>query len=514
MAEMPRQTAGQAPSMAIPKRWPLAVQPDNRSSNPLTDARLVNCYAEKDPDDGFQIEKRFGVGKPELTMPVGQAFGLWNFSQLITGTGAVRVMLMAVRTSSSQASVYYYAPAVLNPFRPGAGPFLLGTVNVSGGVGSLLSFSYTPAFNSNSGAVLITTGVQPYYINGLPAIGNLTQINTVSQGGNFPNSTVPGIVFLDGTTYVMDLLGNIWGSNLNDPTTWTALNVIQANAEQDAGMALAKQLVYVVAIKQWSTQFYYDAGNATGSPLSPVPGALLPYGCFSGDTIAELDGVLYWVTANRTTSPQVLELDNLKHKIVSSPAIERLLDISQPLDAFRAFTIKHGGHKLYVLTNTTRNFTIVYDIDQRLWYQWTDHNGNYYPYVAAAADLQGAQVVQHTSDGHIYPVDIDFVYPTDNGVVVPVDIYTPNFDAGIIRDKTLNAMYIEADMIAGSILNVRYTDDDYGTFSNFRNIHLNQRKPMLSNEGTFWRRAYHFRHQCPTAFRIRSADLEMDIGSK
>jgi hypothetical protein len=493
-AQRQEQPSSGMPSsgMDIPKRWPLATQPDNRASNYLKDARLVNCYAERDPEDGcYQVEKRYGLSPtPQYSLlGPGQGIFLWTSSDSF----GVHTFLIAISDSNAYLDYAFIgAPYIqgMARFQPIASP--ANSYLVFGSGGGTTSFP----------------GQNPYYISN-SAFSTVLQITDP----NFPAYTVPGFAFLDGTLYVMTYQGAIYGSkNLNDPTVWDPLNVIQANAMPDNGVVLARQLTYVVAIKSTSTQFFYDAGNATGSPLAPVPGAILNYGCLSADTLAEIDGLLLWVTSNSTNSGQVLLLENLGMRIVSTPGIERQLDLATLGAVFRSFAIKHGGHRLYILTNVTTNVTLVYDIDQHLWYQWTDYLGNYYPIVSQTIDKNGNHLFQHTN-GSVYIMDTDFVYPNDYGNVFSVDIYTPNFDAGVDRTKYLSMMRFNGDQTPGSKLNIRSSEDDYQTWTNFRTVSLGSQRPILTDCGSFYRRAYHFNHQSNTAFRIESVDLQMDIGT-
>ena len=62
------------------KRWPLVAQPSNRSESWLKDARLVNCFAEQDPNTGeYQVQKRIGYVL-DYTVAGGYANGAWSFS--------------------------------------------------------------------------------------------------------------------------------------------------------------------------------------------------------------------------------------------------------------------------------------------------------------------------------------------------------------------------------------------------------------------------------------------------
>lgn len=342
----------------------------------------------------------------------------------------------------------------------------------------------------------------------------------------YPAITVPGMAYLDGTLYVMDHAANIWGSDLNNAQSWTTVNKIVAQNEPDFGVALVKHLVYVLALKQWTTEVFYDAGNPTGSPLLPVPEALMNYGCSNPYTVQDMDGTKFWLTGSKQVQPQVLRLDGLTPSIVSTPAVERLLinftvsSSNLGPSTTSSFVLKVGGHRYYGMTDTAANLTIVYDIDQQLWYRWTDHAGNYWPFtgngwiganLAGATFTQPTAVLQHLVTGAITTIDADYVFPTDNGVSYAADIYTERMDMSIDRTKQLSGMHVNADIGDMTIL-VRYSDNDYQTWSQPRYINLGNPRPYLDNFGSFYRRAFHFRIQNDQPLRTGELDLQFDVG--
>jgi hypothetical protein len=497
----------QAATMQTPKRWPLVQQPSNRSTSFTKDARLVNAYAERTPF-GWEVEKRFGLGAPAWTTGGSGAPGQGMFNVNI-GTTSNQTFAVANNTVYEVLLDHFGNPSIIT-----LGAIVTNAFGVFGGQGRV-QFCLVPA--SPQPYLIFGSGnrAPAYYINFVTP-GVITQITDP----NFPtNNYVPGFAVLDGTTYVMDNKANIWGSlGLNNPTTWDALNVIQANSVADLPVALYKQVVYIVAFKTTSIQFFYDNGNPTGSPLSPVPGAVINYGCLDANTIQELDGKLLFVTNNKASGCQVGILDNLQFSIVSTPAVERFLNLpSQAVPYFNvynfaSFVIDRAGHRLYGITNIKANISMVYDIEQKLWYQWTDSNGNYFPVVSTAIDLSNNLLAQGATTGVLYPFGPDYQYPNDNGALFPVDIYTPNFDDGVDRIKLLSQMRFNADQTSGSLLQVRSSNNDYGSWTNFRTVDLSRVRPILNDEGSFHRRAYHFRHQCNTPLRIRSVDLQMDRG--
>ena len=368
----------------------------------------------------------------------------------------------------------------------------------TGGVGSVANLSTTPGTGSER--IVTVSGVG-------------TGSGTCTMTNNFPATTVKGWAYLDGTTYVATADASIRGcAVINDTTDWTdPLNVIEAQIEPDGGVGLTKQLVYVIYLGQWSTEVFYDQANPTASPLGPVQGAKINYGCANIDSLQELDGVLLWIATNRSAAPQILLLENLKPQIVSTKPIERLLGDADLTQVY-SFGVKYEGHRFYVLTLIASNLTLVYDMTDKMWCQWTDSNGDYFPIVASTFK-DNKRILQHKSNGKLYYFNSD--YTTDDGATITVDLYTPNFDGGVRRRKQITMMEFIVDQTPGSVFQVRTNDWDYQAdrWTNFRLLDLNVKKPILINNGTFMRRAYHIRHQCETKLRLQAIELQLDVGT-
>ena len=470
----------QAPTVALPKRLPLVLQPENRDETTDKDAKLINGYMEKSTTQGeYFLFKRPGILQEGLTL-AGAGLGVYNWLGDI-----YRI----------QGPTIYKNDVII------AGGAPNGALNTAGGVYRFSScLGATPSLQFGN-------GIATYNYNG-------TTLTAIS-GANFPaTGGVKGIVYLDGTSYVMNTEANIRGcTNLNDPTVWTdVLNTITAQIEPDGGVMLAKQLVYVIAFKQWTTEVFYDATNATGSPLSPVQGAKINYGCASADSVQEIDGVLFWVATNRSSAAQIAMVDGLKVQIVSTKAIERLLGEAD-FSSVCSFGIKYEGHRFYGVTFKNNNLTIVYDMTDGMWSQWTDVDGNYFKIVSNTYNTTLGRILQHESNGKVYLMDS--AYYTDDGGIITTDLYTPNFDGGVRRRKQLNMMKFIGDKTPGSYFQVRCNDYDYdqSKWTNFRKVDLGTTDPILSNCGSFQRRAHHFRHQCATRLRIQGIELQMDLGT-
>lgn len=468
----------QYPSMQLPPRLPLIVTASNRNSSVAKDARLVNCYVEANPQtEEIFIYKRPGLAEASRPPAADVAgYGIFNWEgdiYSIFGNKLYRNGVAVTGTIDNSQQVYKFSS-------------ILGAVP----------------------KMVFGNGQQAYAYDVAGGItANLHSINV-----DFPDTFVKGWAYLNGATYVMNPQAVIWGSAINSvsvPGDWTPLNFISAQIEPDDGVALDKQLVYVVAFNQWSTEIFFDAGNPTGSPLGSVPGSKISYGCISADSVQSIDTKLIWITRTRQGSPQVAVMEGLSVTIVSTPSIERLLEGADYTTVY-SFVLRVNGHSFYVVTLKESNLTLAYDLSQDLWHQWTDANGNYFPFVGAAVDNQERTILQHESNGRLYYFGMN--YTNDAGTVIDSIVYTPKFDASTRRKKTLGIMTFVADKQEGSLLEVSVSDDDYKTWSPPRNVYLSQTNPQLTNCGTFRSRAWKLRHRSDTPMRLQAIEVQYDIG--
>lgn len=519
----------QAETVAVPKRLPLIIQPENRDESTLKDAKLINGYVERsESQQETWVYKRPGLAQTGDTQ-TGNGYGIYNWQgdiYAIFGATMYKNGVALSGTLDTTGGVYRFESSL------GTTPRLqfgngVATYNYDSGVGivaiSALKTVTAGSFTVGVVYTILTVGSTDFTLIGasantigivFTATGVGAGTGTATTASNFPTTCVKGIGYLDGTTYVADSNASIRGcTTINDPTVWTdLLNRLTAQIEPDGGVALAKQLVYILLLGQWSTEVFYDAQNTTGSPLSPVQGAKINYGCASADSVREIDGTLFWVAINRSSAPQVIMLDNLKPQIISTKAIERLLGEVSFANVF-SFGIKYEGHRFYVLTIKDANITIVYDMAEKMWSQWTDSAGNYFPFVGFTYTTTHDKILQHETNGKMYLFEASNT--SDAGAMITVDLYTPNFDGGVRRRKQLNVMEFIGDQTEGSILKVRCNDSDYAAdkWTNFRTVDMGQKKPTLVNNGTFMRRAYHIRHQSNTRMRLQAVELQLDIGT-
>lgn len=214
-------------------------------------------------------------------------------------------------------------------------------------------------------ATATITGANFTYAIGAGVSGTAAGTITATGGRN----TVPGIPYVDGYFLVMDVNGVVYNSKEDDPSSWEPLEYTIAQAQSGTGKHLTRSLNYVVALKEWSTEFFYNAKNEPpGSPFSPVENGFTQIGCASGDSIAELDGVIYWMAQARQKGRSVYRMSGTQQEKISTPDVERILN-ADDLATVHAYGLKLDGHPLYVLTLVTSNITLVYD--GGAWSQWS-----------------------------------------------------------------------------------------------------------------------------------------------
>jgi len=461
----------QATSIDAPIRLPLVTVVANRDATMDKDSKLVNCYPEKD-GEAYMIYGRPGLALRSVYS--GEGRGVYNWNGVIYSV---------------------YGGSLLKD------GVVLGAVDATNGMYRFQEIRGVTPY------LVFGNATKTYYTDG-------TTITDMTGLVNFPTNLVKGFAYLDGTLYVMDEEAQIWGSaDLDDPTVWDPLNKIIARVDTDKGVYLAKQQSYVVAVKQYTVEAFYDAANEAGSPLGTVQGAKLDYGCVSADSVQEFEGILIWVTQSRNGASQVALMINLQAQIVSSPAIERQLS-GWDYTTIRSWVFKRGGHRFYGITSVVSNSTLVYDLDAQVWCPWTDTNGNYWPIVGTVSDSAREIIAQGYTNGKMYYARPNYLQTTDDGEQFSIEIISPNWDGGLDKRKTLQILRINADQATVSdLLYVRWSEDDYQTWSIWRSFDLSKKRPFLANLGTFTRRAFHFQRRSAQPFRLSSADMTADLGT-
>lgn len=465
--------------------------------------------------------------------------------------------------------------------------------------GSTATFNTTVTNALESGMSVVVSGATQTEYNGTHTITSIvdgdTFTYTVTGTPTTPatgtitvyggKTTVPGIVFLDGYFFVMTDKGVIYNSDLGNGTSWNALNFVTAAEEPGAGVALGKSANYLVAFKAWSTEPFYDAGNATGSPISPVKSMSTRVGCASGTSLVDVDDKLIWISQTKDKGRSVHVMQGLQQQTpVATPDVERILGLDD-LASVSAYGLRIAGHVLYVLTLHTSAITLVYDLTSGVWYQWTsltadtplsvtsmtrngttvtvvtntahgrsdgdpvlfagadqsDYNGRFNVAVVSSTSLSfqvdssqattatgtitattyteghfaytkhvycsGRHLLLHESNGHLY----EFTDEVASDALAPIDLHcrTGKVDNGNAGSKRLSLLEVVGHKTPNGLALVRWTDDDYTSWSTYRSVDLEQERSQLRRCGDFSRRAFELRYTGDA--KVVLGALELDV---
>jgi hypothetical protein len=429
---------------------------------------------------------------------------------------------------SSAPTITINVPSAVTP--TGTGTIGLFTIAVSSSSGIYVGMAVTGtgvglnAKVTNVNGTTITVDVA----NSTSVSGTITFTDLGSNGvltanlNAFPTGPyVCGAVFLDNYIFIGTSNNRIYNSNLGDPTSWEALSYISFEQTTDTLVGIVKHLNYLVAFGNNTTQFYYDAANAVGSPLSVASSYTCEIGCANGDSIVATSNTVLWIGKTKTYGKCVYIMDGVSPIKVSTPNVDRHLE-ADDLSYVTAYCYKISGHTLYVLTLHQSNKTLVYDLDEKQWYTWTQ-------YALASADQPNPGTYIESYFRPTYYAELNNVpYCLDDDRAILYTLspttYQDNFqdiycrsitdikDNGTTKRKFYGRLEIVGDKQPGGTMQVSHTGNDYLTWSTPRTVDLNAPRSQVYLSGADRRRAWKFLCTSNVPLRLDAAEVDFRIG--
>lgn len=380
----------------------------------------------------------------------------------------------------------------------------------------------------------------------------LVAISDSDFPGNIPNVSIAGGgAVLDGTLYVMDTEGLIYGSDINDPTGWDALNVIGVTREQDTGVYLTKHHDHIVAIGVKSIEFFYNNANAVGSPLERRSDISYRTGATDRKSVYNTGDHIYFFGAERTGTTGLFEVTQFSLAKISNDTIDTYMAITRARTKFD-FLISGatvGDHRLVFVTSLAPNsttswipqYTLVYDADNQVFTEFETSVADITAFSVVATterssvDLREATLIFISGDIGFF--DLTFGKLDSYGAQEYVDpdyiVFQDDYIQDIGQDETVPMEMIllfgEGDLstvtnkfgyrlsVVGTTTStgedqepiyISWTDDHYRTFSAERELDTGLNR-SLTRLGKFRRRAHKLRYVGQDVLRIEA--LEMDL---
>lgn len=466
------------------KRINFISNPQQRSSDPNKDFRLLNMMTEEIKSPVGDNKKYFIKSRAGLS----QAF--------TTQIGAGRGIFYWTYGGNS------YCMAVVGNKVYANGTEVLTLTTSTGHVGMCEFLTST-----NQSKLILLDGTKGYVFSDSATAVEITD-------AEFPTPHVPTPVYLDNYLFVSKLdTADIYNSDLDNPSSWTAGNYITAQMYPDTIKALSKNNNFLYAVGTSSVEYFYDGANASGSPLTRNPTAVQQFGTAAFASVVQTDKEVIFVGETNDGGHTVWTIDGFKENEIGIPAVKSaLLAEDGAISSATGFVIRVSGQKLYVLCLTSRTF--VYSFTTKMWSEWSSGSGAFLGCDGTDGPNGSAYVLDKTS-GKIYLMN-ETVF-TDNGQPIVCTAVSAKLDFDNINRKFMGRLAIVGDVPddTGSDIDVlvSWSDNDYKTWSTPRTLKFNADLPAIWQLGQFRRRAFKLTYSLPHLFRIEMIEVDINKGS-
>lgn len=347
-------------------------------------------------------------------------------------------------------------------------------------------------------------------------------------------TTGNSIAYLDGTFYVLDSKGGIWGSKvIDDPRVWDATNVTYANGEPSPPIAMKAYKQYLVVMKQNSTQVFYDAANPQGSPLLPIQSIRIQYGCVAWASATLVGDSLFWVGRREAGTPVVLEMNGTAIREVSTDPVNKALQfflesgyssgpfISPFANIMQGVQVVHQGQPLYVFSLAyLSQISLVYNLKKEDWSVWEVDIPNVFPLRASTSQpvttdinsweplylTQYTGLCTYSKSSNVESYDLGggtvHSYPTVSEWISPPLMFDTD------RYKVATRLTVTASMASSGSIEVCWSDDDMITWSGWQEMDLVDGRHSIHDMGSFRVRYYRIRHSGNQKVTMVKAVLE------
>lgn len=213
-----------------------------------------------------------------------------------------------------------------------------------------------------------------------------------------------------------------WQSDLEDFTTWQALNFADASGDPDFVVTMAQINREIWLFKQDETEIWYNAGTA-GFIFARLDGAYIEVGIAAQASLARAGDSFVFLGNSTQGSGVFYQTKGHSAQRVSNHAIEAAIQKYETIQDCIAYTYQQDGHLFYVANFPTGNSTWVLDLtDTALsgvpqWHEraafdertglFARHWGN------AHCNFAGKCVIGDYRNGNLYEFDLSLL--TDNG---------------------------------------------------------------------------------------------------
>ena len=475
------------------KRFPLVGSPlqrDGLSTSNLKDQRFQNCYVEAIKAQLTDAKKYFCKKRNGLNRVNNPGLGTARGIHFEDTIGKVYMVLGTTLCYWNGTSVVTLATGIANSPNP---------------------VGFTTHLTT-SVSVIMVTGTTGYVIN--PSTDAVTQITDP----DFPNPHLAFPISLDGYLFLAKAgSADVYNSDLDDPLAWDPSQFITAEMYPDNIVALCKNNNYLVAVGTGSMEYFYDIGNATGSPLQRNDSAVQQMGTPAPFSVIQTEKEVVMVATTANGGRTVWVVEGFTATEIGFPPVNmQINNASTSIATVSGYCIRVGGHKFYVLCFPTLNRCWAYDFETKLWCEWSSTT------VGGAQGIFLGKFATDSNNGFPYMLSDDGILflmadqaYQDDGRAIQTQITTLKLDFDNMNRKDCSRVAIFGDwpLNVSSTITLEWSDDDYRTWSAPRTIQLSTALPVTRRLGKFRRRAFRLTHTDNTPLRLEGMEMDINNGS-
>jgi hypothetical protein len=455
---------------------------DNRAGSVSKDIDLLNVFFDRSPNkEEVRAFKRAGL-IPYLTVPGTGVRGIYyweDYNKLVIASGN---------------SIYIYdsnSNALLAT--------LSAVFSTTTGEVGFTEFLY----DNNTVVVIATDGT---------TLGQISSTNvwTATADPDLPTPHLTQPIFLDGYLFLVKVgTADIYNSDLNNPLAYTPGNVISCEMFPDSVLRFAKLNNYLLAFGSASIEYFWDAGNASGSPLQRNDTPVKLVGYLGG--FAQNANKIYFVGSSATSTPDVYILEDFKIEPCGDETVRRYLEsLTTAQNTNFGNIVSFLGHDFYIMN--VSNLTFSMDLKTKDWARFAYKQLNNFSVeyaISIKSNTTYTTAIFITGDTRLLKFS-----PTayqDDSVNYTCRWVSTNETYDTMNRKACSKIIVRADRVPGNLM-VSVSDDDYQTFSTARAIYLDADQPNATQWGQFRRRAHKFEFTENQPLRVYGIDLDLNMG--
>ena len=312
-------------------------------SVPFNTERTVNMFPVFDKD-GKDIAALYGTP------------GLSLFATI--GTGAIRGGFK----SRKNGRVFFVSGATLYEL-------------LSSGVGTSRG-----SLNQSAGNITISENETQLAICDGAAVYILTYSSNAFAQVSDPDLPVSGSITTVDNYFIVNEkdTGKYFISAIGDGTSWNALDFKSAESSPDVILSVFNGVGELWAFGESTTELFSNTG-ASDFPFDKISGGDFDIGILAPNSAQSVNRTIIWLGQDKYGRGRVYETTSINPKVVSTPAIDILLQQATNPEQIVAWTYQEKGRTFYALTGGGLVTTLVMDVDTKLWHEraYTNASGSF-----------------------------------------------------------------------------------------------------------------------------------------